>query len=77
MSWLLSIFHFIVSNLGSTLLVLLFFNIIKHIYYINKSRKRLPPGPVGLPIVGYLPFLGKQPHKDIAKLGEKYGNVFT
>ncbi|CAG2166249.1 unnamed protein product, partial [Oppiella nova] len=38
---------------------------------------KLPAGPVGLPVVGYMPFLGKHPHKDIAKLRDKYGSVFT
>lgn len=37
----------------------------------------IPPGPYGLPIVGYLPFLGQQPHKVLSQLGKKYGNVFS
>ncbi|CAL1288185.1 unnamed protein product, partial [Larinioides sclopetarius] len=44
------------------------------IKWILIGRKR-PPGPTGLPIVGYLPFLGKEPYKDFLKLREKYGNV--
>jgi len=77
MLWSFTVFNFLASNLGSTVLLLLFFHLTKHVYYIIKSRKRLPSGPIGLPIVGYLPFLGKAPHKDIAKLGQKYGNIFT
>ena len=69
--------NYIFENLGSFTLFILFFSLIKHIYQNLKSRKQLPPGPTGLPVVGYLPFLGKEPHKDIAKLGQKYGNIFT
>ncbi|CAG2110465.1 unnamed protein product, partial [Medioppia subpectinata] len=42
-----------------------------------KERLSLPSGPIGVPLVGYLPFLGREPHKDIAKLSDKYGGVFT
>ncbi|GFT51901.1 cytochrome P450 18a1 [Nephila pilipes] len=47
------------------------------IYNIMHSKKRkLPPGPFNLPIVGYLPFLGEKPHLTFRKLSEKYGPVF-
>ncbi|CAG2112543.1 unnamed protein product, partial [Medioppia subpectinata] len=41
------------------------------------SRWNLPSGPIGIPLVGYMPFLGREPHRDIAKLSDKYGGVFT
>lgn len=34
-------------------------------------------GPVGYPIVGYLPFLGPEAYADIGKIGKKYGDVFS
>lgn len=40
-------------------------------------RRRYPPGPMGLPLVGYWPFLREMAHKKIFDLGKKYGNVFT
>ncbi|XP_017483681.1 PREDICTED: cytochrome P450 2C7-like [Rhagoletis zephyria] len=43
----------------------------------DKTKKRLPKGPWGLPLVGYLPFLGKFPHFTLWKLSEKYGNIYT
>ncbi|CAN0908613.1 Carnosic acid synthase [Linum grandiflorum] len=36
----------------------------------------LPPGPTGLPIVGYLPFLGVHLHHEFAKLAATYGPVY-
>lgn len=34
------------------------------------------PGPWGLPVLGYIPFLGRQPHETCTKLARKYGNIF-
>ncbi len=41
------------------------------------GKRREPPGPWGLPIIGYLPFLDKQrPNLAFAQLATKYGDVF-
>ncbi|CAG7661519.1 unnamed protein product [Allacma fusca] len=40
-------------------------------------KRRLPPGPVGLPLVGYLPFLGKTPAETMVKLSKRYGNIIS
>ncbi|KAF8786958.1 Cytochrome P450 2J5 like protein [Argiope bruennichi] len=42
----------------------------------KKNRKHLPPGPFNLPVVGQLPFLGKEPFRGLHKLTKKYGSVF-
>ncbi|ESO82456.1 hypothetical protein LOTGIDRAFT_54271, partial [Lottia gigantea] len=36
-----------------------------------------PPGPRGVPLLGYLPFFGDSPHLTFMKLREKYGNIFS
>ncbi|OIT38130.1 PREDICTED: cytochrome P450 CYP736A12-like [Nicotiana attenuata] len=40
-----------------------------------KKRKRFPPGPKGLPILGHLHLLGKNPHQDLQKLAKKHGPI--
>ncbi len=42
----------------------------------------LPPGPFGLPVIGYLPFINpdftkEPPHVTLSKLVKKYGKVFS
>ncbi|GBO07539.1 hypothetical protein AVEN_197566-1 [Araneus ventricosus] len=61
----------LVYFIATCLLVKTIQDIIK---WVTIGRKK-PPGPTGLPIVGYLPFLGKEPYKEFLKLRETYGNV--
>ena len=43
----------------------------------GRSGQRMePPGPWGLPIVGYLPFLGRKMNVSINRLAKRYGGVF-
>lgn len=41
-----------------------------------KKPGNYPPGPIGLPVVGYLPFLTDKPHEKLEKLRKKYGNIY-
>lgn len=60
--------------LTSTLILATIVAYITHrILYKNKN---LPPGPLGLPIVGYLPFILKNAPEKFYKLRKKYGGVF-
>ncbi|GFY48031.1 cytochrome P450 18a1 [Trichonephila inaurata madagascariensis] len=46
-------------------------------YLIRRFRLKFPPGPTGLPVVGYLPFLSKDVHLKFIELAKKYGDVFS
>ncbi|CAM8901117.1 unnamed protein product [Rhodiola kirilowii] len=43
---------------------------------LRKRTFPLPPGPLGLPLLGYLPFLGRDPHVTFANLSKVYGPIF-
>ncbi|GIX93912.1 hypothetical protein CEXT_290701 [Caerostris extrusa] len=42
----------------------------------TESKPELPAGPIGLPFVGYLPFLMKEGYKKVWNLSKKYGDLF-
>lgn len=45
------------------------------ILYKRKQWQRLPPGPIGLPIVGHLHLLGPLIHRSFHKLSSRYGPI--
>lgn len=61
--------HVFVIALG---LVLVVQWLIKYL----RVLKTLPPGPWGLPIIGFLPFIGQEKHISFMGLAKKYGSVF-
>ncbi|XP_073286535.1 labd-13Z-ene-9,15,16-triol synthase, chloroplastic-like [Primulina huaijiensis] len=49
-------------------------------FWISRTSKKeahpIPPGPRGLPILGYLPFLQVNLHKQFTELAKKYGPIY-
>lgn len=41
-----------------------------------RNDKKSLPGPIGLPFVGYLPFVSSRPYAKFAQLARKYGPVY-
>ena len=41
----------------------------------SRSKRLLPPGPKGWPVVGCLPLLGAMPHVSLAQMAKKYGPI--
>lgn len=66
------------TDVLSTLLVFLgVLGVVRVLQWI-KTIRSLPPGPWGVPILGYLPFLkGKAVHLHYAELAKKYGSMFS
>ncbi|XP_067119558.1 cytochrome P450 2C28-like [Centruroides vittatus] len=61
------------NSLHSLLIAVILIYLIR---WLLRKNKNCPPGPIGLPIVGYLPFLRKDPHEKLCKLQKIYGGIF-
>ncbi|XP_042023386.1 cytochrome P450 71AU50-like [Salvia splendens] len=50
---------------------------ITFLYLIQwrRSKKKLPPGPIGLPVIGHFHLLSKNPHRDLHHLARKHGPI--
>lgn len=51
------------------------FSLAKMATMNKKKKKRLPPGPKGLPILGHLHLLGKNPHQDLFRFAKQHGPI--
>ncbi|KFM59350.1 Cytochrome P450 18a1, partial [Stegodyphus mimosarum] len=64
--------------MDSLTLILITVFVILILYWILQGRNsKSPPGPVNLPIVGYIPFMTSKPYLDFDKLAKVYGPVFS
>ena len=46
-------------------------------FYTLLPPPNFPPGPWGLPFVGYVPFLEQKTYESMTKLAGKYGDIFS
>ncbi|KRZ67594.1 C-terminal-binding protein [Trichinella papuae] len=47
------------------------------LWWTCRNGGKSPPGPFGLPIVGYMPWLGSKMNLTLTKLWEQYGDVYS
>ncbi|KAH7862186.1 hypothetical protein Vadar_001216 [Vaccinium darrowii] len=60
----------------SILLLSIFYYLWTFLKPRNQISAPLPPGPRGLPIVGYLPFLSTNLHQQFVELAHQYGPIY-
>uniref|UniRef100_H2YMP1 Cytochrome P450 2U1 n=1 Tax=Ciona savignyi TaxID=51511 RepID=H2YMP1_CIOSA len=54
-----------------------FLSVFLALYYWYRRPKNYPPGPRGIPLLGFLPFLGNYPERTMYKWSKKYGPVMS
>lgn len=63
--------NFLTCILTSIILI-----IVVSLYFKRKKQLPLPPGPYGVPFLGFLPFLGQDFHLTLTNLAKSYGPLF-
>ena len=69
------------TDTRNTLLVffvaLAFVLFVQWLINFYKFNKSLPPGPWGIPVIGYLLFMGSEKHTRFMELAKSYGSVYS
>lgn len=66
----------LLTNEYKTICIAIIAGLLLYLWMLRKSS-RFPPGPTGLPLVGYTPFISKNAAQTFVKLSKKYGPVFS
>ncbi|XP_078697516.1 cytochrome P450 2C30-like [Branchiostoma floridae x Branchiostoma belcheri] len=61
----------------STFFLLLLLVVLLVWQWTWQRRRRWPPGPPALPIVGHLPWLGQKSHRNLTEWGKRYGDIIA
>ncbi|XP_076348012.1 cytochrome P450 18a1-like [Tachypleus tridentatus] len=75
---LLRSLHWYLPPTLSLVLIFIMVLLITRLLFLSRSHSRLPlpPGPRGLPLFGFLPFLGRDFHLTLTSLARTYGSVY-
>lgn len=74
--------HTLVPTLVSTIptvrlcLIFIIVFLIVRLYITRSPLLSLPPGPFGIPLLGFLPFLGQDFHFTLTQLSQRFGPIY-
>jgi hypothetical protein len=57
------------------LLFFLLYAVLEDLYLF--TFRKLPPGPLSLPVIGGVHLLGREPYRSVQNMARKYGDIFS